>query len=188
MLQQDNISIDLHRPLLQDGPNFLSHTVIIQGDVAYLRPTITAMMFCMIYILVGCFLIGLAGYILMVSEKYDLVIFVGGFGIAIATFGVSLIQPFLQRASFNKALSTFHNHKDRDVKLHHITSLQITNKIIQRKNALSYACFELNLLTEHGRRINVLNHNDDVQLSQDAQALSEFLAVELHDCRTEVVL
>ncbi|GLS89794.1 hypothetical protein GCM10007916_08610 [Psychromonas marina] len=188
MDKKDFFTIDLKRPLLRDGPNFLSHTVIVIGDIAYLRPTISSMMFCMIYVVVGSFLLSLATYLLIVSTKYDLVIFLGGFGIAITTFGISLIRPFLQRASFNKQLDIFNNHKDRDVKLHHITSLHINNKIIQRKHALSYPCFELNLLTAHGRRINVLNHNDQQQLQQDAQLLATFLGIELHDCRKEVML
>lgn len=188
MAKKDFFTIDLNRPLLQDGPNFISHTVIVIGDVAYLRPTITSLLFCMIYIVVGSFLLSLAIYLLVVSRKYDLVIFLGGFGIAITTFGISLIQPFLKRVSFNKKLDTFSNHKDRNVKLHHITSLQINNKIIQRKNALSYPCFELNILTEHGRRINILNHNNQQQLMQDALLLGEFLHVDVNDCRKEIFL
>jgi len=188
MPNSDHMTIDLQRPLLKDGPDFLSHTIIVSGDNAYLRPTLISMMFCMIYIMVGVFLLSLATYLLIVSSKYDLVIFIGGFGVAITTFGISLIRPFLNRVNFNKHLGTFCNRKDRDVKLHHITSLQITNKIIQRKNALSYPCYELNLLTEHGRRINILNHNHLSQLTQDALLLGSFLSVNVEDCRREIIL
>jgi hypothetical protein len=188
MNENDFFTIDLSRPLLKDGPNFLSHKLILTENIAYSKPTITAMFFCLIYVAVGIFLISLATYILVVSVKYDLVIFLGGFGIAITTFGILLIQPFLKRANFDKTLDTFSNHKDRDVKLHHITALQINNKIIQRKNALSYPCFELNLLTQHGRRINILNHNDQQQLIQDAQLLGTFLEVDVTDCRREIIL
>ena len=180
--------IDLNRTLVKDGPSFLSHRLIITGEIAYLRPTISAMLFCVVYIVVGAFLIGIATYLLAVSSKYDLTIFLGGFGIAITTFGIMLIQPFLSRASFNRELGVFNNHQDRNVKLEHIVSLQINNKMIQRKHALSYACFELNLLTQHGRRINILNHNDQQQLIHDAQLLSRFLCVEVKDCRRIIVL
>ncbi|MDA7747111.1 hypothetical protein N8878_07255 [Psychromonas sp.] len=184
-----NLTIDLNRPLLKEGPDFLSHKVIIKtNEYAYLRPTITAMLFCMVYIVIGSCLIGLAIYLLIMSIKYDLVIFVGGFGIAITTFGLTLIQPFLRRASFDKTSGVFDNRRDRDVKLHHITSLQINNKRVQRKHALSYHCFELNLLTEHGRRINLLNHNNEAQLLNDAQLLAAFLNVEITDCRREIIL
>ena len=188
MSESDYYQVDLNRTLVQDGPKFLSHTLIVKGDVAHLRPTISSMMFCMIYIVVGSFLICLAAYLLFSSSKYDLAIFVGGFGIAISTYGISLIQPFLSHASFNRKLGIFSNRKDRNVKLRHIISLQINNKIIQRKHALSYPCFELNLLTQHGRRINILNHNDQHQLLNDAQLLADFLQVEVNDCRREIIL
>ena len=110
MNENDYCIIDLNRTLLRDGPKFLSHRLIIAGHIAYLRPTIAAMMFCVIYMVVGGFLGVLATYLLAVSTKYDLVIFLGGFGIAITTFGISLIQPFLSRASFNRESGVFNNH------------------------------------------------------------------------------
>ncbi|MEO9274534.1 hypothetical protein ABFY09_06710 [Marinomonas sp. 5E14-1] len=184
----DSCVVNLTHALLKDGPKFLSHTLVITERVAYLRPTIGAMMFCVIYIIVGGFLASLATYLLVVSTQYDLSIFVGSFGIAIGVFGISLIQPFLNRATFNKKSGIFDNRKDRNVKLKHIVSLQINNKMIKRKNALSYACFELNLLTEHGRRINILNHNNEDQLENDAALLGMFLGVEVKDFRREIIL
>ncbi len=186
--ETETVTIDLTRTLLRDGPKFLSHKVVVIDDIAFLRPTITAMLFCVIYIVVGVFLMSLASYQLMVLSKYDFAIFLGGFGIAISTFGISLIQPFLSRVSFDRKMGVFNNHKDRDVKLQNIISLQINNKVIQRKHALNYACYELNLLTEHGRRINILNHNDQQQLVNDAELLGSFLGVEVNDCRREIVL
>lgn len=188
MSEVENFQVDLNRTLIQDGPKFLSHTLVVKGDFAYLRPTISAMLFCVIYIVVGLFLICLAAYLLFSSDKLDFAIFVGGFGIAITTFGLSLIQPFLKRVSFNRAIGLFSNRKDRNVKLRHIVSLQINNKMVQRKHALSYYCFELNLLTQHGRRINILNHNDLQQILIDAQLLADFLNVEVSDFRREIIL
>lgn len=188
MDESNAYTVDLNRSLLGYGPKFLSHKLIIKDDLAYLQPTIAAMLFCVIYIVVGIFLIGIAMYQSLHLSKYDLAIFVGGFGVAICTFGFALIKPFLTRASFNRVTGVFNNHKDRDVKLHHIVSLQINNKIIKQKHALNYPCYELNLLTEHGRRINILNHNDQQQLVYDAELLSHFLKVEVIDCRREIIL
>lgn len=181
-------TVDVSRSLLKDGPKFLSHRVIITGSLAYLRPTIPALLFCVVYLVVGVFLLGLATYLSVVWPKYDLSIFVGSFGAAITAFGIALIRPFMRRANFDKETGLFINHKDRNVKLHNIVSLQINNKIIQRKHALNYACFELNLLTAHGRRINILNHNDQHQLVLDAQLLAYFLKVEIEDYRKEIIL
>lgn len=188
MNKNDSCIVNLHRTILKDGPKFLSHKLIIKDSVAYLKPTITAMLFCIIYIVVGSFLLCIATYLLIFTIKYDFVIFVGGFGIAITTFGIALIQPFLRRANFDRSIGIFNNHKDHNVKLQHIVSIQINNKMIQRKNALSYPCYELNLLTEHGRRINILNHNDLAQLMHDAKLLGEFINVKVRDCRTEIIL
>lgn len=180
--------IKLERHLIQDGPKFLSHTLIVGEGIAYLKPTISSMLFCFVYIVVGVFLIALASYVLLGSQQLDLAIFIGGFGIAITTFGMSLIQPFLKRASFNLSSGVFNNRRDRDVKIKHILSLQINNKIVIRKQALNYRCFELNMLTKNGRRINVLNHNNVVQLELDARKLAKFLNVPLLDLRREIVL
>jgi hypothetical protein len=188
MTENNTYTVDITRSLLKDGPKFLSHKLIVMREIAYLRPTIPALLFCVVYIVVGVFLLGISAYITFTSHKYDLAIFIGGFGIAITVFGFALIKPFLRRASFSKKTGFFNNHKDRNVKLNNIVSLQINNKVIQRKHALNYACFELNLLTAHGRRINILNHNDQHQLVQDAQLLAYFLKVEIIDCRKEIIL
>jgi len=188
MNEISDYQIDLKRTLMQDGPKFLSHILVVKNHIAYIKPTISSMLFCVVYIVVGSFLISLASYIYIDSQKMDLALFLGGFGIAITTFGISLIQPFLKRASFAKKSNMFNNNKDRNVKLTHIVSLQVNNKIVKRKQALSYHCFELNMLTKNGRRINVLNHNDFIQLHGDAQALARFLNVPLLDLRREIIL
>lgn len=178
--------IDLNRNLIKDGPKFLSHTVMARGDVVYLKPTMGAMIFCIIYIVVGLFLLGLAGTIYWQSRQLDLTLFIGIFGGAIGLFGVALIKPFMKRARFDKNTGLFDNNKDRDVKLKHIVSLQILNKIIERGQAPNYLCYELNLLTKNGRRINVLNHNDLQQMQLDAMVLSDFLRAEVIDLRREI--
>ena len=55
------------------------------------------------------------------------------------------------------------------MKIDNIVSLQILNKMITSKHGLSYPCYELNMLTKNGRRINILNHNDFDQLKTDAE-------------------
>ncbi len=186
--QNAGFHIDLERTLVRDGPKFLSHTLVIKDNEAYIMPTISSLLFCVVYIVVGSFLILLASYVYINTKQLDLSIFLGGFGVAITTFGFTLIQPFLKRASFDKNVGAFSNSSDRDVKLERILSLQINNKIVIRKQGLNYYCYELNMLTKNGRRINILNHNNISQLLIDAQHLSEFLEVELEDYRREILL
>ena len=179
--------IDLQKTLVQDGPKFLSHQLIVSNKTAYLKPTMSSMLFCMVYIVVGVFLIGLASYVYIMSQQIDLSVFLGGFGIAITTFGFTLIQPFLKWARFDKKKGVFSNTVDRNVKLSRILSLQVNNKMVKRNQGVNYPCYELNLLTKNGRRINILNHNNLQQMLADGDALSRFLEVELEDYRREII-
>lgn len=184
--KEHHYHIDLQRTLIKDGPNFLSHKLLVKENIAYLKPTISSMMFCVIYIVIGVFLLGLGSSIYWNSGQLDLSVFIIGFGVAISTFGMTLIKPFLKKASFDKDSGFFNNSQDRDVKLKHILSLQINNKLVVRGQGLHYACYELNMLTKNGRRINVLNHSNSEQLLIDANLLGEFLQVDVNDFRREL--
>lgn len=183
-----NTPVDLSRTLFQKGPKFRSHTVIFNEKAAHLKPTISSLSFCVIYIIVGVFLLGLAAAVYIKSGQLDLSIFLGGFGIAITTFGFSLVYPFAKQVTFDKDKGTFKNNIDRAVKMENIISLQLVNKIVTSKHGLSYPCYELNMFTKNGRRINILNHNDLEQLASDAEKLAEFLSVELLDLQREIIL
>ncbi len=86
--------IDLNKALLQKGPKFRSHTVIFDDNVADLKPTISSLLFCVVYIVVGLFLLTLSVIVYVKNNQIDFALFLGGFGIAITTFGFSLIMPF----------------------------------------------------------------------------------------------
>ena len=94
--------VDLSRTLIQKGPKFRSHTVIFNASTAYLKPTISSLLFCVVYIVVGLFLITLAIIVYVKNNQIDLMIFLGGLGIAITTFGFTLIMPFVKQAVFDK--------------------------------------------------------------------------------------
>jgi hypothetical protein len=180
--------IDISRTLIDNGPKFRSHKIIFDDNVAYLKPTISSLAFCLIYIIVGLFLLTLAVIVYINKNQVDLTIFLGALGVAITTFGFTLTKPFFKHIVFDKNKGYFKNNIDRAVKIKNITSLQIVNKIITSKHALGYPCYELNLLTKNGRRVNVLNHNDLDQLKSDAEKLAAFLSVELMDLQREIVL
>ncbi len=183
-----NTPIDLNKAILQKGPKFRSHTIIFDDNVADLKPTISSLLFCVVYIVVGLFLLTLAVIVYVKNHQIDFAIFLGGFGISILTFGITLIMPFVKQVTFDKNRGSFKNNIDRKVKLGNIISLQILNKMIRSKHGISYPCYELNMLTKNGRRINILNHNDITQLKSDAEKLAEFLSVELIDLQREIVL
>ena len=180
--------IDLSRSLIRKGPKFRSHTIIFNEDTAHLKPTISSLLFCVVYIIVGFFLLLLAAVVYLKNNQVDFMIFLGGIGIAIATFGFTLVKPFMKQVTFEKQRGTFRNNIDRSVKIKNIISLQILNKMITSKHGLSYPCYELNMLTKNGRRVNILNHNDLNQLQSDAEQLATFLSVELIDLQREIIL
>jgi len=180
--------IDLSRTLIRKGPKFKSHKIIFDENTAYLKPTISSLLFCVVYIIVGLFLLMLAAIVYFKNNQIDFTIFLVGFGIAITTFGVTLIKPFIKQVFFDKESGKFKNNIDRTVKIENIVSLQILNKMITSKHGLSYPCYELNMLTKNGRRVNILNHNDLEQLITDAEKLAVFLSVELIDLQREIIL
>ena len=180
--------IDINRTLIHKGPNFRSHRVKFNDNVAYLKPTISSLLFCVLYVIVGLFLLVLAVMVYVQNNQADLTVFLGGIGISIATFGFTLIKPFVKQVTFDKNTGKFKNNIDRSVNIKSIVSLQIVNKVVSSKHGLSYACYELNILTNNGRRINVLNHNDIEQLKSDAEKLAVFLSVELIDLQRAIVV
>ena len=109
--------IDLSRTLIRKGPKFRSHSVIFKDNTAYLKPTISSLLFCVIYIVVGLFLLLLAGIVYYKNKQVDLTIFLGGFGVAIATFGFTLMKPFMKQVFFDKDTGKFKNNIDRSVKI-----------------------------------------------------------------------
>ena len=188
LMKINDTLIDLNKALLQKGPKFKSHTIFFDKNVADLRPTVSSLLFCVVYIVVGLFLMTLAVIVYVKNNQIDFTIFLGGIGTAIATFGFTLIMPFVKQVTFDKNRGTFKNNIDRAVKIENIVSLQIINKMITSKNGISYPCYELNMLTKNGRRINILNHNDFNQLKSDAEKLADFLSVELIDLQREIIL
>ena len=180
--------VDLSRHLIKNGPKFRSHTIVFENDTAHLKPTFSSLVFCLVYVAVGLFLLGIAAVVYVKSGQLDLILFLSILGTAIGTFGITLLQPFVKYSFFDKKSGKFRNHSDRSLMLENILSLQITNKMITSKHGLAYPCYELNVLTKFGRRLNILNHNDLVQMQLDAKLLSEFLDVELLDCQKEIIL
>ena len=136
-MQVEDTLVDLSRTLIQKGPKFRSHTVIFNESTAYLKPTISSLLFCVVYIVVGLFLITLAIIVYVKNNQIDLMIFLGGLGIAITTFGFTLIVPFVKQVAFDKSRGTFKNNIDRVVKIDNIISLQILNKMITSKHGLA---------------------------------------------------
>jgi hypothetical protein len=98
----NDTSIDISRTLIYKGPKFRSHKFIFDKNLVYLKPTISSLLFCVIYVVVGLFLLTLSVIVYVNNNQIDLTIFLGGLGISITTFGCALIQPFIKQAVVDK--------------------------------------------------------------------------------------
>lgn len=172
--------IDLAKHLIKNGPKFCSHRLQLTNDrlVVLVKPTLPAMSLCIFYLILGTalFAIAISAYLLG-GQGLDFFLFIGGIGAAIAVFGATLVKPFLKPVRFDKNTEDFSNDNERIVELKNIKSLQINNKLITRTDGLNYLCYELNMLTKNGRRMNILNHNNLEQIRNDAELLSQFLGI-----------
>lgn len=179
--------IDLSKHLIKNGPKFCSHRLSMSSDqqVATIKPTLGAMALCYFYIVLGVVLLvlSLLAYF-KADQQFDFALFVAAFGIAIGTFGASLLRPFLHPAKFDKTTQDFSNNNERIVELSNIRSLQLNDKVVMAGGGQNYPCYELNMLTANGRRINILNHDDLAQMRKDATILSQLLNIDYKEYLT----
>jgi hypothetical protein len=100
------------------------------------------------------------------------------FGTAPIVFDKSSGHLWKGRKDPNKALDRMAH--DEFTRLEQIHSLQLLSEYCHgRKN--SYYSYELNLVLEDGKRVNVIDHGNLDQLRMDARRLSGFLQIPLWD-------
>ncbi|WP_417799293.1 hypothetical protein [Tenacibaculum sp.] len=58
-----------------------------------------------------------------------------------------------------------------------VYALQVLSKFVQGNNSGGYYCYEVNLVTQSGKRHNLLNHGDKEYLLSDMVKISRFLKV-----------
>lgn len=179
--------IDLSKHLIKNGPKFCSHRVNLSTDKqsALIKPTMATMSFCYFYLTVGILFLVAAAVIYSKGGQLDFTLFMVALGVAIGTFGATLIKPMLRPAKFDKNTKDFSNHNERIVELVNIRSLQLNDKRVMAGGGTNYLCYELNMLTANGRRINLLNHNDLDTMRKDTQLISQFLGIESQEYLTE---
>ena len=69
---------------------------------------------------------------------------------------------------------------DSAVRIDAIYALKIVSERISRSES-SWISYELNLILNNGRRINVVDHGNGVKIRKDAKRLTEFLNVPIWD-------
>lgn len=156
------------------------------------RTTFGAVLFALIFLLVGLGLI-----VLIIWESYltafttELMV-AGVLGLVFAGVGGYLLYRQMLPIVFDKREKLFwKKHKPNSamslndvsedcVRLEFIHALQIVAEFISGKNA-NYYSYELNLVLKNGNRINIIDHNNKGRIDREAKVLSEFLGVPVWD-------
>ena len=177
-------------PLKSGGSSFLTHKLVkVHSNRIEFRSSIGAKLFYIIFILVG---IGIAiGFtypnFMSGDFSYELDSFwpvlmglvfliIGGY---MFFRGTSPIVFDKLKKSFWKGRKSPDKVYDKSelkhfAELDEIHALQLISEYI-RGNKSSYYSYELNLVLESGKRINVVDHGNQNKLREDADMLSKFL-------------
>ncbi len=164
--------INLSDTLLKNGPKFCTHYAIVEDNLLYFKPTRESLGYSMLYFILGGLLFLTAIITYYYTSQLDLFIFITAFGIGLIALGIYVSSDYIATIKFDKTEEVFSKKPYRCVKLKSIIGLQLN-----QKQQLSYVCYELNMLTRGGRRMNILNHNGLEQMRIDIQKLADFLGL-----------
>lgn len=177
-------------PAKSGGANFQTHKlVVVNSDRLEFRASIGAKLFYLVFLIVGLGV--LAGF-------YSSRLSSGGlsfnmntimpllFGLIFAGVGGSMLYFGTAPIVFDKRKGYFWKGRTAPdevlnrsslkhfAELDHIHALQLVSEYC-RGNKSSYHSYELNIVLEDGKRINVVDHGNRNKLRDDAGALSAFL-------------
>lgn len=183
-------------PAKSGGANFRTHKlVVVNSDCREFRASIGAKLFYLIFLLAGIgVLIGF--YLFKLSSdgfsfKMDTIMPLL-FGLIFAGVGGSMLYFCTAPIVFDKRKGFFwkgwknpdevfdKNALKHFAKLDQIHALQLISEYC-RGDKSSYYSYELNIVLEDGKRINVVDHGNQSKLRDDATTLSEFLGKPIWD-------
>jgi hypothetical protein len=198
-------------PANSGGANFRTHKLVnVNSRRLEFRATIGAklfflsvLLFGMIFLLIGVgILLGFVYQFLSGGLSFDIEteiipLLFGGlifslFGLIFSFFGGYLLYDGITPIVFDKQKGFFWKGRkspdevfDKKIlpyfaKLEDIHALQLISKHCS-KNDGSYYSYELNLVLENGKRINVVDHGNKNKLRKEANNLSAFLAKPVWD-------
>jgi hypothetical protein len=187
-------------PARSGGANFRTHKLVIKEPfLAEFKTTIGHLIFGLIFALVGLgFALGFAYFIgssmdnvaesLMFSAIPVIV------GLSFTGAGVWLISSALSPIRFDKGTGDFRkgrkaknamvnletNMSSGIVRLDDIHAIQLISERCSSSDS-SYMSYELNLVLENGKRMNVVDHGGLSKIREDANRLGDFLGVPVWD-------
>jgi len=176
-------------PLKKGGASFGTHNLVeVSPRRLEFRPTVFAVIFYMIFALVG---FGMLGFV--IYQEYqsgfafetDFVFLIIG-GIIFSTVGIILGYLGTKPIVFDREFGFYWKGKkkpNRDIEYSHpelftplndIHALQILSEYI-KGNKSSYYSYELNLIFRDGSRANVVDHGNLDKIREDATRVSLFI-------------
>jgi len=181
-------------PLETSGSNFCTHKMVsISPTRVEFKSTLGLKLFSLLFIFVGC---SVVGYFFYENYPFDFSEFTAKSyltplaGIVFAAAGFWFLHFSMLLIVFDRNENIFWKDRARarwviyeffnegsqlnSCTLHDIHALQIISEFC-RSSKNSYFSYELNIVMNDGRRINVVDHGNKEQLKRDANALSNFL-------------
>ncbi len=174
-------------PLVKGGANFETH-VLIKTDNGYkFKPSTFYAFFCGIFASVPYGALVYAGYKFQQTGNFNFItgnIFPTLIFLIFFLVGnyllISLFSPIIFDKSNNSFTKGFNisllNKKQRTIHLNNIVALQIIGEHVRSDDG-SYKSFELNLVLNDSKRVNIVDHGKLKSLISDARTLSTFLNV-----------
>lgn len=183
-------------PVKNGGTNFRTHRLSKTGEwQIQFKITIGAILFCGIFIASGIGIIGLA-VLSEVKGEWYMRLLILLFGLVFGGIGAGMLYKYTTPIIFDKQSGVFWKGRrspsqldnpgkiKESVWLSNIHALQIISEYCSSSSSRggsSYRSYELNLVLDDAKRINVIDHGNYARLRKDAESLAEFLGVPLWD-------
>jgi len=177
-------------PAKGGGSSFMTHKMTRVGPYRIeFRASGGAKIFSMIFCLMGAWIV--FGFSFFHSSHKTLsigldIIVPVLFGILVTAIGCGLFYYFTTPIVFDKKKALFwkgRKNPDDDfvtntvknfARLEEIHALQLVSENCESDDN-SYRSYELNLVLKNGRRINVVDHGNEIKLREDARTLARFI-------------
>lgn len=177
-------------PLKGGGSNFCTHQLVtVNSDQVKFQATTGTILFSLVFLVSGIGVLVLFLFPQLSSGRFTLnidTIMPTIIGLIFTTAGGFMLAFGTAPAFFDKRNGYFwKGRKNPDevfdkstlkdcVLLEHIHALQLVSEFC-RGNKSSFYSYELNLVLQDGKRINVIDHGNQYKLQEDAKILAQFL-------------
>lgn len=186
-------------PLKPDeGPNFTTHQLAREGSVWVFRPAGFARIFPRVFTLFGYLFIA-AAVVTMWQNLFNglAALCAGGLAIGVGRYLATLLGS---GARFDTMRSLVEIPEQPTLKIRfdappattlidfaEVSELEIVHKRVTDSEIDDYDNYELNLVTQDGRRLNLVSHPNGVQIAREAKQLGTILGKPVADWRASTI-